>query len=97
MKKSEKKAPENNYTPTLDSWEVLRAHEFDGGNISFDLRLNGVTIYGMTLVWNEDLKDYWASFPARKGKDGKYYKHAWYPIDGVLLANIEKRIEELLS
>lgn len=95
MKKSEKKTPENNFE--LRDWEVIRAHEFDGGNISFDMKVNGVTIYGMTLVWNEDQKDYWTSFPARKGKDGKYYKHAWFPIDDALQAAIEKRIEELLS
>ena len=95
MKKSENKKPENNFE--LHDWEVTRAHEFDGGNISFDLRVNGVMIYGLTLVWNEDQKDYWTSFPARTGKDGKYYKHAWFPIDEALQANIEKRIEELLS
>ena len=95
MKKSENKKPENNFE--LHDWEVTRAHEFDGGNISFDLRVNGVMIYGLTLVWIEDLKEYWTSFPARKGKDGKYYKHAWFPIDEALQANIEKRIEELLS
>lgn len=95
MKKSEKKTPENNFD--LQAWEVLRAHEFDGGNISFDMKVNGVTIYGMGLIWNADRKEYWVSFPARKGKDGKYYKHAWFPVDEALQANIEKRIEEMLS
>lgn len=94
MKKSEKKAPENNFT--LDSWVVLRAHEFEGGNISFDLRVNGVTIYGMTLVWDPDKKSYWCAFPSRKGKDGRFYKHAWFPIDEALQAGIEESIEGLL-
>lgn len=95
MKKSENKKPEVVFN--LQSWDVLRAHEFEGGNISFDMRVNEVIIYGMTLVWDADRKEYWVSFPARKGKDGKYYKHAWFPIDEALQANIEKRIEELLS
>lgn len=95
MKKSENKTPENNFV--LNDWDVLRAHEFDSGNISFDLRVNGVTIYGMSLIWDADKKTYWTSFPARKGKDGKYYKHAWFPVDEALQANIEKRIEEMLS
>lgn len=95
MKKSENKKPEVAFN--LQSWDVLRAHEFEGGNISYDLRVNGITIYGMTLVWDTDKKSYWSAFPSRKGKDGKYYKHAWFPIDEALQANIEKRIEELLS
>ena len=95
MKKSENKKPENNFE--LHSWDVTRAHEFDGGDISFDLRVNGVMIYGMTLRWNEEKKEYWVSFPARKGNDGKFYKHAWFPVNEALQANIEKRIEDMLK
>lgn len=96
MKKSEKMAP-NNLDFVYTDWDVLRAHEFEGGNISYDLRVNGITIYGMVLVWDPDKKYYWSAFPSRKGKDGRFYKHAWFPIDEALQANIEKRIEELLS
>lgn len=95
MKKSENKKPENNFE--LHDWDVLRAHEFDGGNISFDMKVNGVTIYGMTLVWNADRKEYWVSFPVRKGKDGRYYKHAWFPVNETLQNAIEERIEDLLK
>lgn len=94
MKKSENKKQE---TFELQSWDVIRAYEFEGGNISFDLKVNGVFIYGMTLVWMEDKKEYFISFPSRKGRDGKYYKHAWFQISEVLQNAIIDRIEEILS
>ena len=95
MKKSENKKPENNFE--LQSWEVTRAHEFEGGNISFDLQINGVTIYGMSLIWDADKKTYWTAFPSRKGKDGRYYKHAWFPMTETLQDAIEERIEDMLK
>ena len=95
MKKEARKAPEARFI--LESWEITRAHEFDGGNISYDLRVNGVTIYGMSLIWDGEKKEYWSAFPSRKGKDGKYYKIAWFPISEELQINIVKRIEEVLS
>lgn len=95
MKRSEKKAPENNFE--LHDWDVLRAHEFEGGDISFDMTVNGVKIYGMVLRWNEERKENWIAFPARKGKDNKYYSHAWFPVSSELQKAIEDRIEELLK
>lgn len=95
MKKSEKKANDNNFE--LYDWDVLRAHEFDGGDISFDMDINGIKIYGMILRWNEDKKEYWIAFPSRKGKDGKYYSHAWFPVSNELQKGIEDRIEGMLS
>lgn len=95
MKKEARKAPEARFN--LESWEITRAHEFEGGNISFDLRINGVTIYGMSLIWNADRKEYWTAFPSRKGKDGNYYKHVWFPVSDELQKCIVDKIEEMLS
>lgn len=49
------------------------------GGISFSLRIEGgpvlVEIYGCRLVNGRDGE--FVSFPQRKGKDGRYYKHAY--------------------
>lgn len=95
MKKSENKKASGTFD--LQTWEVIRAYEFEGGNISFDLKVNGVFIYGMVLVWMEDRKEYFISFPSRKGRDGKYYKHAWFQLNDTLQKAIIERIEEILS
>lgn len=49
------------------------------GGISFSLRIEGgpvlVEIYGCRLVNGREGE--FVSFPQRKGKDGRYYKHAY--------------------
>lgn len=79
--------------------EVTRAHEFKSGDISFDIIVNGVNLYGLTYM-NEDskrnIKEAFISFPARKGSDEKYYNHAWFKISEELQADIEKQIEAMI-
>lgn len=95
MKKEARKAPEERWN--LESWEITRCHEFEGGNISFDMRVNGVTVYGLSAIWDDVKKEYWIAFPSRKGKDGKFYKHVWFPVNDTFRDCIIKRIEEMLS
>ena len=81
MKGSTKKETKNTYDV-----KVTRAKEMDNGNFSFDMVVNGVTIYGCWYLegTSKDGKDYqMISFPSQKGKDGKYYSHAWFKIDDV--------------
>lgn len=54
--------------------EIVRAKEWNG-KIFFDMKVNGVTIYGCTLI--EGKKGTFVGFPQQKGKDGKYYKRAF--------------------
>ena len=54
--------------------EVTRAHQFEDGNISFDLLVNGVSIYGCKIASGKNGQ--FVSFPSRKAKDGKYYSYA---------------------
>lgn len=79
--------------------EVTRAHEFKSGDISFDIIVNGVNLYGLTYM-NEDpkrnIKKAFISFPARQGSDGKYYNHAWFKISEELQAEIEEQIEAMI-
>lgn len=83
--------------------EVKKAKDFskDGDTaISFDIEVNGVTIYG---CWyregkKKDGSDYtMVSFPSRKDeKSGKYYSHAWFKVTDEMIEDISKQIEALL-
>ena len=82
--------------------EVLRAVEFpeENGhyNIGFDVKINGVIIYGCILIQGEkDGKDYsFPTFPQRKGKDDKYYNVVYVELSDADKEAIEKGIEALL-
>lgn len=84
-----KKSTETNYTV-----KVLRAHEFDNGNVSFDMLVNGITIYGCTYIETE--KNSFVSFPQRKDKDGKYWNNAYFKIEEDVQNDIVKQLEALL-
>lgn len=81
------------------SVKVRRAHEFKSGDIGFDADVNGITLYGMTYI-NEDesrnIKSDFISFPSRKGSDGKYYNLYYFKVDDELLKDIAAQIEEVL-
>ena len=84
--------------------EVLRAKDFtetgkEGCTIVFDMNVNGVIIYGCWYREGKDKngEDYeMVSFPSQKGKDGKYYNHAWVKLQQSDIDNISKQIESLL-
>lgn len=84
--------------------KVKRAKDFtdegaDGCTISFDMEVNGVTIYGCWYREGKDKKgeDFsMVSFPSHKGKDGKYYSWAYVKLAKEDTENISKQIEELL-
>lgn len=72
---------------------VERAHQFDDGSIVFDVTINGVKIFNCRLV--EGKKGQFVSFPSRKGTDGNYYSHAFYPLSSDDTALIIAQIEAL--
>ena len=84
---------------------VKRAHEFDNGNVSYDLEIDGwLTIYGMTLVaLHENKKDkdeitgYFSSFPQRKDDKGNYWSYAYFKIIEPEQEVIEDQIQALLD
>ena len=82
--------------------EVLRAVEFPEknghNNIGFDVKINGVTIYGCILIQGEkDGEEYsFPTFPQRKGKDDKYYNIVYVELSKADKEAIEKGIEALL-
>ena len=68
--------------------KVTRAHQFDDGGITFDMEVNEVTIYGCKVATGKNGE--FVSFPSRKGKDGKYYSHAYVKLS-------EDETKEILS
>lgn len=61
------------------TFEVLKAHKFDNGDVVADIEINGVSIYGCRVV--EGKNGDFISFPQRQAKDGKYYSIAWIKLD----------------
>lgn len=86
-----KKKEEKTYTYEV---EVTRAKEIKG-SYAFDMRVNGVMIYGCWLKETKDGNNF-VSFPSYKGTDGKYYSHAYFKVTDELQDEIEKGIEALV-
>ena len=84
---------------------VKRPHEFDNGNVGFELEIDGwITIYNMCLVaLHENKKDkneitgYFISFPQHKDKAGNYWSYAYFNIIQPEQDMIEEQIEHLLN
>ncbi len=79
--------------------KVVRAKEFDGGSVSFDLVVNGINIYGLWYREYTNKKGEEGnliSFPSRKGNDDKYYNHCWFPIDNDIKADIIDQLVKLV-
>lgn len=84
--------------------EVTRALECKNGSIAFDMKVNGVAIYGCfyrTVTKKDGSTFDTVSFPQRKGtdKDGKdaYYNYAYFKITDEIMKTIEKGIEAVLK
>ena len=73
--------------------EVTRANQVND-TVFFDMVVNGVTIYGCKVV--EGSKGDFISFPSHKGKDGKYYNHAWVKLSDDDSEKIIAQVEEAL-
>ena len=95
-------AKENIKTQNIDVQAVRFVHQFEDGNVSFSLLVNGIWISNMSIINNEKAKDGWfISFPSRKGqgKDGKdaYYNYAYFFIDDATKAKIGEMVQKELS
>jgi len=73
--------------------KVTRANQVNDA-VFFDMEVNGVTIYGCKVI--EGKNGDFISFPSHKGKDGKYYNHAWVKLSDDDTAAIVKQVEEML-
>lgn len=95
-----RKTSENVETKTEYVVEVLKAKEVKEGRVVFDMKVNGVTIYGCwyTEYTTKDGKDgTMVSFPSYKGDNGKFYNHTWFPVSTELKYAIVEQIAKLLK
>lgn len=80
--------------------KVLKSKEVKEGRVSFDMSVNGITIYGCWYVeyTNKEGKEgTMISFPSYKGGNDKYYNHVWFPISKELQEDIENQIRKVLA
>ena len=80
--------------------KVDRAKDFEQ-SISFDMTVfDCIKIYGCTYRTYKEKKTGdekgIISFPSKKGKDDKYYNHAYFFVTDDVLASVEKQIEALI-
>lgn len=78
---------------------VTRAHEFEDGSVTFSIDVNGVSINGCRWCEGEkDGKDYeFVSFPSYKGKNDKYYSHAYVRLSDSDITTIKNMLEKILN
>ena len=78
----------------IDSFSVNRVHQFDNGGVTFDMTVNGISIYGCRVVETKD-GDF-IGLPQRKGNDGKWYSIVWAKFSEAdakdILAEVEKQL-----
>ena len=73
--------------------KVVRANQVED-LVFFDVDINGVTIYGCKVV--EGKNGDFISFPSHKGKDGKYYNHAYIKLSDDQAKDIISQVENML-
>lgn len=80
--------------------EVLKAKEVKDGVVAFDMKVNGVTLYGCwyrEYINKEGKEGTMISFSSYKANNGEYYNHAWFPISNELKLDIIDKIATKLS
>lgn len=74
---------------------VSHVKEWDNG-VTFTLHVGRVSIYGCRIVTATN-GDSFISFPARKGSDGKYYKHAYIDLTDTELMVVFDMVRSALN
>lgn len=78
------------------SFKVTRARVLDSGSVSFDMELNGISIYGCFVGESKENGDF-ISFPQRKGSNGKYYSIAWAKLSDDDSKSILQEVERIIN
>lgn len=76
----------------INSLAVKNVRAWDNGGVTFDMTVNGITIYGMRVVSGSN-GDF-VSFPSRKGKDEKYYNHVYFKMSKETQDKILEKVSE---
>lgn len=95
MKKPNEETKEAENDIDVMSFEVSGVRQFEK-TVFFNLKLNGVQIYGCTVV--EGKKGDFISLPSRKGKGEKWYSIVYARISEhdqeIILAEVEKQLNK---
>lgn len=75
-RRSNKSAEKAKEFMKVDSFKITRAHEFDNGNVSFDMLINGVQIYRLSVVSAKDSDRQFIGFPSYQS-NGKWYNYVY--------------------
>ena len=81
----------------LESFRVVDAREWESGDVSATIRLNGITIYNVRIMQTHDGNKEFLSFPSRKGNDGKYYPYVYAALSDADTEMIINAIDDRLS
>lgn len=81
---------------TLNSFSVPRARVLQNNSVTFDIVLNGVTIYGCWVKTDSNGVDF-IGWPCRKGSDDKYYKIAYANISPEDTKQIMHAVEVVIN
>ena len=99
MKGAEKKEKRVDYVANVLRAKDLTEKSKLDTNVSFDMEVNGIKIYGCWFKegTGKDGKEYsLISLPSQKGKDENYYSVAWFPISKELTKEIREQIVKML-
>lgn len=77
----------------VDSFRITRAHEFDNGNVSFDMIINGVQIYRLSVISAKDSDRQFIGFPSYQS-NGKWYNYCYLALSE---DDVEKIINEVYN
>ena len=79
-----------------DDFKIVRTHEFDNGNVSFDLEMFGITFYRLTVVETKDGKNQFISYPQYQS-NGKWYNYFYIPLDDEAVDKIIEAVYDNLQ
>lgn len=95
MKKNKVELKEEKEVLEVTDMAVLNVRQTKKGFVFFNLRLNGIIIYGCKVI--ESDKGDFISFPSYKGTDGNYYIHVYARLDEELVKEIIEEVEKQLE
>lgn len=87
---------EKTYTK-VESFSVRNSREWENGNVTSTVTINGVTIYNVRIQQTKDGNHEFLAFPSRKGNDGKYYPYVYIALLDEDTAKIIEAIDSDLA
>lgn len=96
MRNRTNNATERTYT-NVSSFSVKNSREWENGNVTTTLTLNGITIYNVRIQQTHDGNREFLAFPSRKGNDGKYYPYVYVALSDVDTTKIIEAIDNDLA